>query len=264
MKQIFTTLALLTAFAYGTSAQQRTTDVLAVWVSPDTGVLNTLPCNDSFDVEFLFINVGPGTVTTADTLFFINPLTPEGRVNYRPTTAPIAAGDTIVHYGFKAKLSQIQRLADPNDNYADVFTPFANGNYAMYAAIASFYNAATPPAGYLAIDTSGEPGAAATAVKIDCGGTGIDDLFAGSQKQTLVTYPNPAKDKLSFKYNFQNAAASVRITDIAGRVVLRKDFDKQSGARELSLDVSALNNGMYYLELVTDKQRSISKVTIAK
>lgn len=264
MKRIFTTLALLTAFAFGTLAQQRTTDVLAVWIKPDTGVLNTLPCNDSFQIEFLFINVGPATVTTSDTLFFVTPLTPTGRVNYFKSTAPVTAGDTIAHFAFKAKLSQIERLADPNDNYADVYKPFSNGNYAMYAGVQSFYNAATPPAGYLAIDTTGQPGAAATAVKIDCG-TGIDDLFSGSPKQTLSPYPNPTNSKLSFKYNFQNASpATVRITDIAGRVVMVKDFGKQLGERELSVDVSALNNGMYYLELVTDNSRAISKITVAK
>jgi hypothetical protein len=261
MKRILTTLALLSAFALSASAQARKTEVQAVWISPDTGVLNTLPCNDSFDIEFLFINVGPETVTVNDTFYFQAPFTPSGQINYKATPTPVLAGDTIVHYQFRYKISQLKRLADATNTI--VFPPFANDNYLMFAQAQGFYNAATPPAGYLEMDEDGEF-AAGTAVKIDCGGTGIDNLFGGSKKQTLVTYPNPTTGKLAFKYNFENTAASVRITDIAGRVVMTQEFGKQSGVREISLDVASLNNGMYFLELTAGNNHAISKVTVQK
>jgi hypothetical protein len=96
------------------------------------------------------------------------------------------------------------------------------------------------------------------------GQTGIGDIIKGTERVNLVTYPNPTANTVSFKYNFSNTAATVRITDIAGRVVMTKDFGKQSGEKELSIDVSALNNGMYYLELVADDKRAISKITVQK
>ena len=261
MKRILTTLAVLAAFAFGASA--RTTAVKAVWISPDPSVLNTLPCNDSFTVEFLFINAGPETVTVADTFFFQAPFTPQGRINLRPTTAPIPANDTIVHYRFKTKISQLQRLADPNNNNTIVYPPFANGNYLMFIQAAGFYNATTAPAGALEMEENDDI-ADGAAVKIDCGGTGIDDLFGNTQKQALNIYPNPTTGKLNFKYNFDNTAASVRVTDIAGRVVMTQEFGKQSGVKEISLDVSALNNGMYFVELTAGGKQAVSKVTVQK
>jgi hypothetical protein len=266
MKRIYMTVALLGALVTGAFAQ-RVTDVEAVWISPDTGVLNTIPCSDSFNLEFLFINRGPETITTADTFFFYAPFTPDGQVNYRVTTAAIPTNDTIVHYRFKYTRGQIQRLADPNDNFADVYPPFANGNYVMYGVVGGFTNAQTPPPNYLREDTTAasESGTAATAIKIDCGTSGIDDVFAGLDRQSLSVYPNPASGYVSFKYDFANhAMATVRVTDISGRVILVKDFGKQSGQKEISVDISSLNNGMYYLELVTDDKRATSKFTVQK
>lgn len=244
-------------------AQQRKTGVRAYWITPDTAELTVVPCNDSFDLEFLFINAGPDTVRVTDTFFFFDPLTPDGRIMGEYFTAPVPAGDTIAHYKYKAKLSQIERLADPGDDYNDVFKPFSDGTYAIYCAGVSFYNAATPPAGYLQLDADIAPRAAAAGIKIDCK-TGIDDLFTGRTAPGLAIYPNPASRTIAFKYNFANTGATVRVTDIAGRVVLDKDFGKQSGEREISLDVSGLTNGMYYVELITDKQRSVGKVSISR
>lgn len=259
MKRILTTLAVLTAFAFGASA--RTTAVKAVWISPDPTALNTLPCNDSFEVEFLFINAGPETVTVADTFFFQAPFTPQGQINYAKTDAPIPTNDTIVHYRFKTKISILRRLA--NSSGTIVYPPFANDNYVMFTQAAGFYNAASLPPGALEMEDNDDIGDGGP-VKIDCGGTGIDDLFGNTQKQALNIYPNPTTGKLNFKYNFDNTAATVRVTDIAGRVVMTKEFGKQSGVKEISLDVSALNNGMYFVELTAGGKQAISKVTVQK
>jgi hypothetical protein len=257
MKRIFTTLTLLAAFAFGASAQ-RSTELEAIWISPDTGVLNTLPCSDSFDVEFLYINRGPNDILVTDTFFFYGPFTPQGQVNYVVVDSTVKVDDTLIHYGFKMAIAEIELLAVDGGNFS--YPPFANGNYLMFSQAQGFYNAATPPTGYLELTNDA---AAGTAVKIDCGGTSIKDLF-GNNKQTLATYPNPTNNTVSFKYNFDNTASTVRITDIAGRVVMTQEFGKQSGVQEISLNVSSLNNGMYFLELVAGKAQAISKFTVQK
>lgn len=263
MKRLITTAVLLTTMICGVFAQQRKAGVRAYWITPDTAELTVVPCNDSFDLEYFFVNVGPDTVRVTDTFYFFDPLTPDSKIMGEYVTAPVPAGDTIAHYKYRVKLLQIERLADPSDNYNDVFKPFSNGNYAIYCAAAGFYNAATPPAGYLQLDTAIKPSAAAAAIKIDCK-TGIDDLFTGRTAPGLAIYPNPASRTIAFKYNFANTSATVRITDIAGRIVLSKDYGKQSGEREISLDVSGLTNGMYYVELITDKQRNVGKISISR
>jgi hypothetical protein len=259
MKRIFTSIALLTAFAFGASAQQRTTELETLWISPDTGVINTLPCTDSFDVEFLYINRGPNDILVTDTFFFYGPFTPEGQVNYVVPDSTVKVNDTLIHYGFKMAVAEIELLASLTDG-SFLNAPFDDDDYFMFSQGQGFYNAQTPPAGYLELLDGASAG---TGVKIDCA-TGLTDLFGNSKKQTLVTYPNPTNGKLAFKFNFNNTVASVRITDIAGRVVMTKEFGKQSGEKELSMDISTLNNGMYFLELTAGDVRAVGKVTVQK
>jgi hypothetical protein len=47
--------------------------------------------------------------------------------------------------------------------------------------------------------------------------------------------------------------------------LITKNYGKQStGEKELTLDISALQNGMYYVELTADDKRAISKLTVRK
>ncbi len=88
----------------------------------------------------------------------------------------------------------------------------------------------------------------------------------GLTKVSLEIFPNPATSVVNVNYNFTaTTPASIRISDVTGRVVLNQDLGKQNrGAQQFSVDVSTLNNGMYTMELVTDQQRAISKLTISK
>jgi len=80
----------------------------------------------------------------------------------------------------------------------------------------------------------------------------------------LNTYPNPATDILSIELpskSVENMTTSTVITDITGKTVLSQDF---SSNELLSLNVSALNNGIYILNVKNGDLSYQTKITVAK
>ncbi len=252
MKRIYATLVLLGLLATGAYAQ-RYCDIETVLISPAEGT--TLPCTGTFPIKYLFINHGPDAIEPTDTLVGLDPEVqdPEtGSFIYYGNTA--AVGDTIVGYDTLTSLSLTGALLNTTGD--TVVTPdFPDGNYLYFAMFFGFSDTAAIK------DTVPDNDRAFHSVTINCG-TGIGDVVKGLDRTSLSTYPNPAGNSVSFKYSFTKGNAAVRITDIAGRVVFTQDFGKQTaGEKTLSVDVSSLTNGMYYLELVTDERRAISSLS---
>ncbi|KAA5533261.1 T9SS type A sorting domain-containing protein [Taibaiella lutea] len=256
MKRFYTTMALLGALVTSASAQT-IANVSGTLVAPLAADANTpfnIPCTDSFEYEFIFVNQGPGTIGVTDTAFFITPFAGEGLVNYYKPTAPVAANDTLVHFSGKMAKSQIKRLInEAQDDY--VFAPFTDGNYFYPAIFVGFSTDTT-----ILKDNDGTDDGGITAVKINCA-TAVKDV--NFSKSSLNIFPNPANNQISFTNEFAaTTVAFVKITDLTGRVVKTMNLGKQNaGTKTYNVDLSGMNNGMYYIELITDETRSISKFT---
>ncbi len=271
MKKVFTTLALATAVVM-TAQAQRTTKVKAVLIAPTPDY--TIPCDDSFMVEFVFINEGPEVVLGTDTLFYMTPFTADGRVHLSShDDLPVAVGDTISHVrnyisvdgiGTEA-FKKLQRMG-PSGGGDWIFAPFTDGEYILgVQATYGFFNQATAPANALYVDTAAGGYAQFVRATYACESISVDEITK-LEKQPLTVYPNPTSTDINFKYNFtSNTNASVKVTDVTGRTVLVQDFGKQTvGERNFSINVATLNTGMYYVELVTDEARAISKFNVTK
>lgn len=265
MKRILTTLALLSAFAFGAAAQ-RTCDIEILVPSPSKDTpFTVLGCatTDTLRMDLIGINHGPDALQQGDTFWYNSPLSDLSYINGFIVDTTYNEGDTVLFETLSIGYAEINKLwgSDGGTGLVEVgkddFT--TNSNYA-----ALFQMARIGGNGTTVTDPDDDNNYDYGIVSYVCGGTSLDDLFGGNKKQTLVTYPNPTTGKLAFKYNFENTAASVRITDIAGRVVMSQEFGKQSGVREISLDVTSLNNGMYFLELTAGNNHAISKVTVQK
>jgi hypothetical protein len=261
MKRIYMTLALVGAFVSG-SYGQTLADIEVVMIKP-AGTQTTpfaIPCTDSFDYEFLLINHGPGTIGAADTVQYYSPWVPDGYIN--TTThggVAIPAHDTIVHYAGKTHRNELERLFDPSSG-EPMYKPFSDGDYLFAILVRGFRNVDTA----ILKDPNSANNDVVAFSNIDCS-TGIGEAFKGLDKQSLNVYPNPASNTISFKATMTNGSATLRISDMVGRTVLAKDFGKQTaGEKELTLDVSALNNGMYYIELFNEGNRYVNKLTIRK
>ncbi len=71
-----------------------------------------------------------------------------------------------------------------------------------------------------------------------------------SKKNAIEIYPNPVRDYLYlhfYSFNESKSKAPILIVDALGRIVIQKEILFPSGSDQLSIDVSSLSNGFYYI-----------------
>ncbi len=79
-------------------------------------------------------------------------------------------------------------------------------------------------------------------------GTSVTDVNWFKQHFTL--YPNPAQNRINLNCNIkQSGKLTLRITDVVGREMQRKQYDLQAGSTEVPVDISTLLTGNYLLEM---------------
>lgn len=239
MKKILTSLALLGALVTSSFAQRSVhLDVIRT-TSSDTVVIDSVN-QVSFITQFAVINTGPDSLIATDSLMGVSPYSSWYYIF--DTTFPV--GDTIA-------------FIPDTLNFA---TGPETGDFDFCDSVWAVSTSAT--------DIITDPSPAPTCFNVyiwNRNGVGIDNL-SSLTKTSLDIFPNPATSTVNIKYSFSaTTPAAIRVTDITGRVVLNQDLGKQTpGAQQFSVDVSALNNGIYTIELITDQQRAISKLTISK
>jgi len=89
---------------------------------------------------------------------------------------------------------------------------------------------------------------------------GIEELFEGSQ---LSVFPNPARDRVNLSFNsLESTKLHVGINDISGKQIVLKSFEITEGNNQLTLDVQGLSEGIYILNLSTQKGNLRHKLII--
>lgn len=274
MKRIYTTLALLGAFSLGAQAQ-RHCDVELVHVF---GPLEntTVTCTQDFLSGYIFVNNGPDDILATDS-FWVRDGNPAADQAYKViatgivengmidanTPSPavtVGVGDTIILYKWNDQVSRLKTLRSTASPYEYVYPDaaiFDNGDY-LYPIEFLGFNKETE-----VVDTFIDNNFAWNKITINCT-TGLNDLLKGQSKTQLNVYPNPANNTISFNYAFDKATtATIRISDITGRTVIVKETGKNSaGEKKFTVDVAALHTGTYFVELVTEEKRGISKFTV--
>lgn len=72
-------------------------------------------------------------------------------------------------------------------------------------------------------------------------------------KASLRVYPNPATQKLSIEINTaETGKASISLYDITGKLVNSNSATTTAGVNQSVLDVSTLENGVYFLKITSD------------
>lgn len=78
-----------------------------------------------------------------------------------------------------------------------------------------------------------------------------------------MLYPNPAKNELNVKIESPvNSEYYIAIFDISGREVLSNEINTIESTTKISIDISAIQSGMYYLRIMnstTDKTLKLVK-----
>jgi hypothetical protein len=81
----------------------------------------------------------------------------------------------------------------------------------------------------------------------------------------LKIYPNPAQSMVNVSFNLQNdESVKLNVTDLQGKVVYETSLHLSTGQYNKTLDVSHLDNGLYFMTIETSNNRMVKKFEIAK
>lgn len=263
MKRFYATVALLGSLVTGAFAQ-REVDLGGITLAPlGESAAYDLNCNtDSVTETFLIYNNGPDDVIATDTVLYSDPRTTDDGYFYFFTGQTIAKDDTLVVINRKVSvkngLKWLMKIEDDNTLSPVLRSALVSGTEYVWTNLIQFSGYAAENAN--ATETVVDNNSGQSLVKWNCT-VGINDVKYA--KTALNVFPNPANNTISFTNEFAaTTVATVKVTDLTGRVVKTMDLGKQNaGAKTYSVDITDLNNGMYYIELVTDNARSISKFT---
>lgn len=85
----------------------------------------------------------------------------------------------------------------------------------------------------------------------------IPDQIANS----LEVFPSPARDQLNIRFNDDHTGQlTIRMLDVAGREVMTVSDQKFDALYEHNLDVSRLQNGIYFLEFTINGHQAVKRV----
>lgn len=90
-----------------------------------------------------------------------------------------------------------------------------------------------------------------------CDGTAV--LSTGSFEELSVSiYPNPASNSFSIQFDSLLTKANINIYDINGRLVISENY--QNGGSLKTIDISTINTGVYLVEVISGRSKSIKKL----
>ncbi len=91
-------------------------------------------------------------------------------------------------------------------------------------------------------------------VEFNAGTVGINDFSSHKKISVSNPYPNPAKSQTSFNYQLpaNTSKASIKIHNLLGAIVKDVQLVGQSG--KISVNVSDLNDGVYFYSIVVNNE----------
>lgn len=252
--QIFQLTTVLLCAAVGSSAQSvRSCDLTVTINSPGNNEI--IQPNDTSWLEFTITNSGPDPILSTDTLWFFD----------QTTVFPFLALTDIPKDGTKSYTRSELNMSIVNNN-AGATSDF-NTQLCMKLVNQStiFYSATTGP-----LVTFEDPDTANnwSCVNITFEGTDTDPSDISTIRNTseafLSIYPNPASDEVNLSVNSEKIEnITLKIVDLKGREVMRRDYEQvQPGPTPLKLNIAALPDGMYFIELHTEVTKSREKLII--
>jgi hypothetical protein len=77
---------------------------------------------------------------------------------------------------------------------------------------------------------------------------------------SLKMFPNPAKDFVTFRATTnEKQAFELSVTDIAGRVLIHRNYPVESGNIEEQINISALPNGIYFFTFDNGVHKTVER-----
>jgi Peptidase C10 family. len=146
-------------------------------------------------------------------------------------------------YSVDAKISATKNVANYGSYKPEAIDQMTmNGGGYIYLRVAS--------------NVAGEKGTYQLEVNIERQPTTVADVNGGGE---VNIFPNPASNELNIVLN--NAKADITITDMQGRAVQQTSAINQ---KYITMPVNNLVNGIYFVQVKTDKATTTQKVVIQK
>lgn len=158
-----------------------------------------------------------------------------------------------------AMLAPVTLSIETQATQGSSYIPFANPNVINYQPDEGFYG--TDSIVYK-IAYQAEPTLFATAkvyfTVID--NSGINQLFVNGK---VDVYPNPAENQLNISFVAKEAVdLEIGLTDISGRAIMQDRHSAAQGVNKISLDLSGVSRGVYFLSISDGNSSMSGKVMV--
>jgi hypothetical protein len=91
------------------------------------------------------------------------------------------------------------------------------------------------------------------------------EAITGLQKEDLTISPNPASEKINIEYNgFEGEKSIINIYSPLGQKVATQTQNNLNGLNNMSFNLSQYSNGIYLVEMITDSERFVKRISILK
>jgi hypothetical protein len=96
-------------------------------------------------------------------------------------------------------------------------------------------------------------------IRVD-GNSAINEI-SGIDKNTLKVYPSPFNNILNIDFSLTEGATTiVQILDLTGKLVYTENANSFAGENKISIDLSALTPGFYFMVLNRGKETYAERI----
>ncbi len=96
-------------------------------------------------------------------------------------------------------------------------------------------------------------------------GGSVDGQMASQQKDVFTVFPNPAQHEAKVIFTaIKEDKYVLELSDMAGKVLLRKEGNAATGINQVDLDVHNYANGLYFINVICNDERKTIKLIKGK
>jgi len=224
-------------------------------ILPEIGVVNNAQICPSGDQDWFRINIPLNQVNVRLTLFGLDP---DYKLEfYSSDIFVIAEGNPV---NDSTPLVVIVNNLTPGLYFVRIysetgaFQPY--GNYSLYKQIR-----ATPFSTNVRDEFDKEPIETEEEVQTNVKESLEEAEALAAEAFQVNVYPNPTQGSLHIAVALEEKAElSIRVTDIAGKLIQRQTVEGEAGEQTIDLDLNNVSSGVYFVEVVHKGERIVEKV----
>jgi hypothetical protein len=92
---------------------------------------------------------------------------------------------------------------------------------------------------------------------------GVEEMTMEQLDAIFQIYPNPATTTATVSINLtKESTVALRMTDMSGKEITARDFNVMSGSSTIDLNTSALDAGIYLIELTVNNEKLVKRLII--